>query len=114
MQRSGGIFDLDGRWSTLDQEAVRQDSRQAESSRTGHRREFQPCRQRRQNFAERKELALTDTAVFRTVSVQDLTGARFGGHPFTTSKAINSMGRAGWMREHTDKGPRGGNSKSSP
>jgi len=33
---------------------------------------------------------------------------RSGGHPFTTSKAINSMVRAGWMREHTAKGPKGG------
>ena len=108
MQRSGGIFDLDGRWSTLDQEEDRKDPRAGERRRTGHRREFQPRRQRRQSFAERKELALTDAAVFRTVSVRDLAEARFGGHPFTTRKAINSMVRAGWMREHTGKGPKGG------
>ena len=107
-RRSGGIIDHDGGWSTLDQEDARKDSRPAESRRTGHRREFQPRRQRRQSFAERKELALTDAAVFRTVSVRDLAAARFGGHPFTTRKAINSMVRAGWMREHTSKGPKGG------
>lgn len=108
MRRSGGIIDLDGNWSTLDQEQDRRDSRPAGRRRTGHRREFQPRRQRRQSFAERKELALTDAAVFRTVSVRDLAAARFGGHPFTTRKAINSMIRAGWMREHTAKGPKGG------
>ena len=69
--------------------------------------EFEPRRQRRQSFAERKELALTDVAVYRTVSVRDLAEARFGGHPFTTRKAVNSMVRAGWMREHTAKGPKG-------
>ena len=87
---------------------IAKDSRQAESRRTGHRREFQPCRQRRQSFAERKELALADVAVFSTASVRDLAATRFGGHPFTTPKPINSMVRSGWMREHAAKGPKGG------
>ena len=86
---------------------ARDDARQADPRQTGHRREFDPRHQPRQSFAERKELALTDVAVFRTVSVRDLAAARFGGHPFTTRKAINSMVRAGWMREHTAKGPKG-------
>ena len=107
MRRSGSIFDLDGGWSTLSDEQDRDKSRQTESRQTGHRREFEPHRQRRQSFAERKELALTDVAVYRTVSVRDLAEARFGGHPFTTRKAVNSMVRAGWMREHTAKGPKG-------
>ena len=107
MRRSGGIFDLDGGWSTLSDEQDRDKSRQTESRQTGHRREFEPRRQRRQSFGERKELALTDVAVYRTVSVRDLAEARFGGHPFTTRKAVNSMVRAGWMREHTAKGPKG-------
>ena len=107
MQRSGGVFDLDGGWSTLSDEQDRDESPQTDSRQTGHRREFEPRRQRRQSFAERKELALTDVAVYRTVSVRDLAQARFGGHPFTTRKAVNSMVRAGWMREHTAKGPKG-------
>ena len=86
---------------------TRGDARLADPRQTGHRREFDPRHQPRQSFAERKELALTDVAVFRTVSVRDLAAARFGGHPFTTRKAINSMVRAGWMREHTAKGPKG-------
>ena len=87
---------------------ARDDSRQADPRKTGHRREFEPRHQSRQSFAERKELALADVAVFRTVSVRDLAAARFGGHPFTTRKAINAMVRSGWMREHTAKGPKGG------
>ena len=86
---------------------VRGDARLDDPRQTGHRREFDPRHQPRQSFAERKELALTDVAVFRTVSVRDLAAARFGGHPFTTRKAINSMVRSGWMREHTAKGPKG-------
>ena len=93
---------------------ARGDARLDDPRQTGHRREFDPRHQPRQSFAERKELALTDVAVFRTVFVRDLTAARFGGHPFTTRKAINSMVRAGWMREHTAKGRRAANSKSSP
>lgn len=107
MRRSGGIFDLDGGWSTLSDEQGRDDATQPKRRQTGHRREFEPQRQRRQSFAERKELALADVAVFRTVSVRDLAGSRFGGHPFTARKAINSMVRSGWMREHTSKGPKG-------
>ena len=107
MRRSGGIFDLDGGWSTLSDEQGRGDTNQPKRRQTGHRREFEPSRQRRQSFAERKDLALADVAVFRTVSVRDLAEARFGGHPFTTRKAINSMVRAGWMREHDSKGPKG-------
>ena len=70
MRRSGGIFDLDGGWSTLSDEQPRDDARQADPRQTGHRREFEPRSQRRQSFAERKELALADVAVFRTVSVR--------------------------------------------
>lgn len=87
--------------------ASRADRRPSDPRQTGHRRELDPRRRQRQSFSERKELALADVAVFRTVSVRDLAEARFGGHPFTTRKAINSMVRAGWMREHDSKGPKG-------
>ena len=107
MRRSGGIFDLDGGWSSLSQDDARDEARKGEPRQSGHRREFDPRHQPRQSFAERKELALSDVAVFRTVSVRDLAAARFGGHPFTTRKAINSMVKSGWMREHTAKGPKG-------
>ena len=86
---------------------ARDDARPAEPRQTGHRREVDPRRQPRQSFSERKELALTDVAVYRTVAVRDLAAARFGGHPFTTRKAINSMVKSGWMQEHTAKGPKG-------
>ena len=94
------------RWDDS-RDGTRDDSRREEPRRTGHRREVDPRHQPRQSFAERKELALTDVAVFRTVSVRDLAAARFGGHPFTTRKAINSMVKSGWMKEHTAKGPQG-------
>ena len=93
------------RWDDA-RDGARDDSRREEPRRTGHRREFDP-RTRSQSFSERKELALTDVAVFRTVSVRDLSNARFGGHPYTTRKAVNSMVRAGLMREHSAKGPQG-------
>ena len=86
---------------------ARDEGRQPDPRQTGHRREVETRHQPRQSFAERKERALSDVAVFRTVSVRDLSAARFGGHPFTTRKAINSMVKSGWMREHTAKGPKG-------
>ena len=69
MQRAGGMFNFDGSWTTLNDEKDRDDgpkpgSRSPADRRTGHRREFEPSRQRRQSFAERKELALSDVAVF--------------------------------------------------
>ena len=95
-----------GRWDDARDDA-RDGSRSEEPRRNGHRREFDARQRAPVSFAERKELALTDVAVFRTVSVRDLAAARFGGHPFTTRKAINSMVRSGWMKEHTAKGPKG-------
>ena len=83
-----------------------QGRREGRPERRGHRREFDP-RSRRESFAERKDRALIDVAVYRTVSLQDLSKTRFGSHPFTTRKAVSSMVRAGWLKEHQAKGPKG-------
>ncbi len=93
------------RWDDARDDA-RDSSPRDDARRRGHRREFDP-RTKRESFAERKDRALIDVAVYRTVSRRDLQDARFGGHPFTTRKAISSMVKSGWMREHTAKGPKG-------
>ena len=80
--------------------------------RDGHRREYDPrARGERVSFRERSERALADVGVYRSVSFRDLAEARFGGHPYTTRRAVNRWIGAGLMREHMAKGPKGGTFK---
>ena len=80
--------------------------------RDGHRREYDSrARGERVSFRERTERALADVGVYRSVSFRDLAEAHFGGHPYTTRRAVNRWIRAGLMREHKAKGPKGGTFK---
>ena len=80
--------------------------------RDGHRREYDPrARGGRVSFQKRSERALADVGVYRSVSFRDLAEAHFGGHPYTTRRAVNRWIRAGLMREHKAKGPKGGTFK---
>ena len=81
--------------------------RELPRTRTGHRREYEP-RQDKLSFVQRVERAIADVGMYRTVSYRDLSEAHFGGHPFATRKAVDRMIRAGLMREHQAKGPKGG------
>ena len=76
--------------------------------RDGHRREYDPRKDgERLSFRQRSERALADVGIYRSVSFRDLSEAHFGGHPYTTRRAVNRWIRAGLMREHTAKGPKG-------
>ncbi len=76
--------------------------------RDGHRREYDPRKVgERLSFRQRCERALADVGIYRSVSLRDLAAAHFGGHPYTTRRAVNRWIRAGLMREHTAKGPKG-------
>ena len=80
--------------------------------RDGHRREFDPrAAGERVSFPERSERALADVGVYRSVSFRDLAEAHFGGHPYTTRRAVNRWIRTGLMREHKARGPKGGTFK---
>ena len=59
------------------------------------------------SFRQRCERALADVGIYRSVSFRDLAETHFGGHPYTTRRAVNRWIRAGMMREHTAKGPKG-------
>ena len=87
------------------------DARQPEKMRDGHRREYDPRNQERQSFEDRSERALADVGMYRTVSFRDLADARFGGHPYTTRRAVNRWIKDGAMREHEATGPQGGSYK---
>ena len=76
--------------------------------RDGHRREYDPRKVgERLSFRQRCERALADVGIYRSVSFRDLAEAHFGGHPYTTRRAVNRWIRAGLMREHTAKGSKG-------
>ena len=83
-------------------------SRNRQRMRNGHRREYAADRERGStSFSERCAGALTDIGVHGAVSYRDLAEARFGGHPYTTRRAVNAWIRKGWVEEHRATGPKG-------
>ena len=76
--------------------------------RDGHRREYDASRDRGStSFRERCRGALADIGIYGAVSVRDLAEAHFGGHPYTTRRAVNAWTREGLAKESTAKGPKG-------
>ncbi len=76
--------------------------------RNGHRREYAAGRDGGSiSFRDRCAGALTDIGVHGAVSFRDLADARFGGHPFTTRRAVDAWIRDGIVEQHTATGPRG-------
>ena len=76
--------------------------------RDGHRREYDASRDRGSiSFRERCRGALADVGIYRCVSFRDLAETHFGGHPYTTRRAVNAWTREGLAKESTAKGPKG-------
>ena len=76
--------------------------------RNGHRREYAADRERGSiSFRERCDAGLADVGVYGTVSFRDLAQIRFGGHPYTTRRAVNAWIRDGLVTESTARGPKG-------
>ena len=84
-------------------------SRNRQRMRDGHRREYAADRERGStiSFPERCAGALTDIGVHGAVSYRDLAEARFGGHPYTTRRAVDTWIRDGLVQETTVTGPNG-------
>ena len=78
--------------------------------RDGHRREYDP-RTERKNFQERADRAVAEVGMYRSVAYRDLAEAHFDGHPYAARRAVDRMVRAGHVREHTARGPQGGDYK---
>ena len=78
--------------------------------RAGHRREYDP-RNTTRNKEQRIQAALADVGMYRNVSYRDLAESQFGGHPYTTRRAVDGMIRDGLVVEHHAKGPKGGKYK---
>ena len=75
--------------------------------RDGHRREHDVSRDRGSiSFRERCRGALADVGIYRCVSFRDLAETHFGGHPYTTRRAVNAWTREGLAKESTAKGPK--------
>ena len=76
--------------------------------RDGHRREHDASRDRGSTSSrERCRGALADVGIYRCVSFRDLAETHFGGHPYTTRRAVNAWTREGLAKESTAKGPKG-------
>ena len=83
-------------------------SRATYRMRDGHRREHAASRDRGSiSFRERCRGALADIGIYGAVSYRDLAEAHFGGHPYTTRRAVNAWTREGLAKESTAKGPKG-------
>ena len=83
-------------------------SRATYRMRDGHRREYDASRDRGStSFRERCRGALADIGIYGAVSYRDLAEAHFGGHPYTTRRAVNAWTRDGLAKESTAKGPKG-------
>ncbi len=83
-------------------------SRNSQRLRDGHRREYAASRERGSIFfPERCAGALADIGVHGVVSFRDLAEARFGGHPYTTRRAVNDWIRKGLVAETRATGPDG-------
>ncbi len=84
-------------------------SRNPQRMRDGHRREYAAERERGStiSFRERCAGALTDIGVHGAVSYRDLAEIRFGGHPYTTKRAVNGWIDDRLVAETTVTGPNG-------
>ena len=83
-------------------------SRATNRMRDGHRREYAASRDRGSiSFRDRSERALADVGIYRCVSLRDLAETHFGGHPYTTRRAVNAWIREGLVKEITATGPKG-------
>ena len=83
-------------------------SRATYRMRDGHRREYAASRDSGSiSFRDRSERAFADMGIYRCVSFRDLAETHFGGHPYTTRRAVNASIREGLAKEATAKGPKG-------
>ena len=74
--------------------------------RDGRRDQVDPSRDRL-SYQRRLERSLVDVGLYRSVSFRDLAEAHFDGHPYVARRAVNQWIRAGALREHTVRGPKG-------
>ena len=78
--------------------------------RNGHRREHDPTT-KRQTFHDRMDRAIADVGTYRNVAYTDVVNTHFDGHPYAARRGVDQMVRSGQVKEHTVKGPQGGNFK---
>ena len=92
----------------LDPRPAAPQSRATYRMRDGHRREYD-ARDNRESipFPKRCGRALADVGLYGCVSFRDLAETHFGGHPYTTRRAVNAWIGEGLVRESRARGPKG-------
>ena len=91
-------------------DAARSDRAEAQTRRTGHRRELdgreaQP--RARRTRTDRDRDALADVGMYRAVAYTDITEKHYDAHPYAARRAVTRMVRAGLVEEHEATGPQG-------
>lgn len=76
-------------------------------SRSGHRREHRPGRERTSRQVREARL-LEDLAVYRCVALGDIVRERFDGHPYAARRVVDDLKRQGLVGEFKARGPKGG------
>ena len=109
LTRGGGAEEMFDRTIEPDPRPAAPPSRANQRMRNGHRREHAASRDRGSiSFPERCARGLADIGVYGAVSYRDLAETRFGGHPYTTRRAVNAWICHGLAQETRATGP-GGN-----
>ena len=103
-----GVHEMFDRTIGSDPRPAAPQSRAIYRMRDGHRREYDASRDRGStSFRERCRGALADIGIYGAVSYRDLAEAHFGGHPYTTRRAVNAWIREGLAQETRATGPNG-------
>ena len=85
---------------------VRQATPGRDRERPGHRRDYDPRRERI-GMAARQAAAMADLGQYRVAAVVDISREHFGGNPFAARRAIDALKKQGLVEEHPARGPKG-------
>ena len=89
-----------------DHKQERDQGRDRDVRRSGHRREFD-ARQPRRSLSDRVEGVVRDVGTFRAVALADIVNRQFDGHPFAARQGIAQAEQQGWIVRQQAQGPTG-------
>ena len=85
----------------------RDEGRDRDVHRSGHRREYD-ARQPRRSISDRVDGVVRDVGTFRAVALSDVVKRHFDGHTFAAGAALGEAQRQGWIVREKAAGPKGG------
>ena len=85
----------------------RDEGRDRDVHRSGHRREYD-ARKPRRSISDRVDGVVRDVGTFRAVALSDVVKRHFDGHTFAAGAALGEAQRQGWIVREKAAGPKGG------